>query len=881
MQHIRFGSRLDGERGWHAHNALGDSTLGPLGFLTLLETQLGLSRKQASTAERVVQWRARLAACRTGARFYERSFEADEFGTAATLLQWRDTWIEHGWNRQAPAGASARLTDMADLEATAGGVAPCVGERLGEIAAALRTHPVQIAAVELVEPLAGFPATWRAVLAQLPITEPAAAAHALAAYAREGTFLKDLQRALFAVQAGKSPAPLPWRTDGSVRIVRAESALAAAEWLASDAGQRPGADRLLVCEQRGGLLDAALSARDQPLYGLTEPSAFRPALQVLPLVLRLLWDPLDFRALLQFLTHPVTPLPRFAQGRLAQKMASRPGLGGEEWHEALAAIATHYGERAVEIRRRIGYWLEHVRYPPERGAPLAAVVERVGAVAGFFQPRLIAEDPLQRASAAAGFQQAQAVRQSLETLQEQGEERIGREALDKLVAQATAAGSEGALMGAQAGAGGRVSDPGAVIETFEEVCWWGMCAVPLVVRYPWSHGELASLAAAGAALPATGGLLSRQAAAWCAPLWHARERLTLVILRNEEPHPLWLTLESVMAAPVIEDIEAALGDSAPAPHVTPVPHRALPARRRWWQVPVGAIRGWHREASYSSLNLFIYNPYQWALQYPAQLQTSALLDLPNESQLFGNVAHRVVERLYRQPAALGWTVAQVENWFDGALAQILMEEGAILFMPGRAAAREMLRWRVRRALRELHRHLLAAGVTAVEAEKRLQADTPLGALAGSSDLLVTFGNGSRAVIDMKWSGTRWRQAELQDQCHIQLAIYARMVAQNTQDWPHVAYFILRDARLLTTAEQVFPGVTAIRVPGAATSQVWERLAVSWSWRRIQIEAGRLEVVLEDVEATADSGVPDLGLAAKPPDDRFNPFGYLAGWAEEA
>ena len=61
MQRIRFGLDLDGERGWHARDALGESTLGPLGFLNVLETQLGLTRAVPSAAQRALQMRACLA----------------------------------------------------------------------------------------------------------------------------------------------------------------------------------------------------------------------------------------------------------------------------------------------------------------------------------------------------------------------------------------------------------------------------------------------------------------------------------------------------------------------------------------------------------------------------------------------------------------------------------------------------------------------------------------------------------------------------------------------------------------------------------------------------------------------------------------------------
>jgi hypothetical protein len=57
VQRIRFGLDLDGERGWHARDALGESTLGPLGFLNVLETQLGLTRAVPSAAARIVQMR--------------------------------------------------------------------------------------------------------------------------------------------------------------------------------------------------------------------------------------------------------------------------------------------------------------------------------------------------------------------------------------------------------------------------------------------------------------------------------------------------------------------------------------------------------------------------------------------------------------------------------------------------------------------------------------------------------------------------------------------------------------------------------------------------------------------------------------------------------
>ena len=110
MIRIKLGLSLDGERAWAPADRLGAPTLGPLGFLSLLEAQLGLSREWPSHAERVVQYRDCLKRCDSGSRFYHRTFQLDELGTAATLLRWRDLWYLHGWNGSAslrPRGAYA------------------------------------------------------------------------------------------------------------------------------------------------------------------------------------------------------------------------------------------------------------------------------------------------------------------------------------------------------------------------------------------------------------------------------------------------------------------------------------------------------------------------------------------------------------------------------------------------------------------------------------------------------------------------------------------------------------------------------------------------------------------------------------------------------
>ena len=163
MQHIRFGLSIDSGAGVHFHAAVGRSTLGPLGLLNVLETHLGLLRAPVSQSERVVQMRQCLRAAMTEPRFYARSFGADELGSAATLLGWRDMWFEHGWSGKLAVSAGDRLADMVAVEALASsGVAPGLGQRLADVASALQHRRPHIERVELLDPLendvAGFSA---------------------------------------------------------------------------------------------------------------------------------------------------------------------------------------------------------------------------------------------------------------------------------------------------------------------------------------------------------------------------------------------------------------------------------------------------------------------------------------------------------------------------------------------------------------------------------------------------------------------------------------------------------------------------------------------------------------------------------------------------
>jgi hypothetical protein len=241
----------------------------------------------------------------------------------------------------------------------------------------------------------------------------------------------------------------------------------------------------------------------------------------------------------------------------------------------------------------------------------------------------------------------------------------------------------------------------------------------------------------------------------------------------------------------------------------------------------------------------------------------------------------MVERLYRQPGALSWSPERVRGWLEGIATDVVREEGAVLLMLGRRADLTAFRARFVRSLLALHGILRDAGVQSVHPEKQAREETPLGALTGTLDLLVTFQDGRQAIIDMKWSRGKHYRERLKEQRHIQLAIYARLVERNTSRWPAVAYFMLPDPDLLTCDDGVFPGVHAITAIGASTAALWEKISATWAWRRAQIESGRIEIVRDGLEEDEYSVPPAGALQIEFLDERYNACARLAGWSTEA
>ncbi|MGI9334342.1 MAG: PD-(D/E)XK nuclease family protein [Gammaproteobacteria bacterium] len=897
---VTFGLFLDGYRRLSHESSLGAVTVGPQGLLGLLETRLGLGGVWQPHPVRVAQYRRCLAAADKGGRFYAVSFEIDALAVAETLLGWRDDWIAAGWDRTAHASDSARLRDLAEVEVHAGdGLDAGFADRLQAVTAALSSRNPGIEVVRLLDPLDHLPPMWQRVLETLPARKELLARHGAAEPA--GNNLAALQAALV------SNTPCSLRPeDSSVLMLTADSeqtlATAVANALASPGGWSVSGTTAIV-GQRGAVLDQALGAAGLPRAGQSDSTTARPALQVLGMALSLLWTPLDPRLLLEFLAHPVCPVRQPLRSWLAQVVAETPGIGGEIWRGVIEkarerAVAKPNGEKSAGrvIDEQVAQWLEVQRFNAGEGAPTTALAEHCAHVASWagMQANSLEEEDARRLPYFSAQAQASSAAAALDELARGGVERCSRLQLDRLVDQVTSGGSSRPDVDSKCGHMHTVAHAGAVHEDVARLLWWDFSPPGSARRWPWTPREIAELGDHGASLASIDKMRQLEARAWLRPVLAAREQLVLALPRrrgNEAvaPHPLWDQIVALvkMGAVTTVDLDRDLAQDVTHDWLSTcaIPGRSLPARKRWWTLPDGSALPRRDSESFSSLSNFVHTPHRWVLSYRAKLRSGRLDDIAQGNRLKGSLLHRLLEWLFADDR-LDWrtlTRNDLRDWMNTRLPELLAQEGAQLLLRGHGYELESLRATAIDSAWALIGHLRGADAHSVKMEEPVQGQFRGGALQGRIDMLVANGEGTEAVLDIKWGSEKYRRAELQENRQLQLATYAAMRQRETRQWPSCGYFILEDARLLAQDNGYFERafVCAPANPAANTQTLWSAFEKTWSWRRAQLNAGLIEINAEHTEPDERSEPPEGALAIAEPRDSWDEYACLLGWPQGA
>lgn len=820
--------------------AAGEAWAGPRFLLNLLETQLGLGGPAVPAALRAA---ALVPALRAREGFWSASAEVDPLGTARMLLEWRDALWMAGWRgealREGRIGALARVT---------AGALPGPPDRIAAVADVLARRGADVEELSLLEPTDDLPPLWRTVTERLAARGTRVGTTVLAPADARG----DLARAQL----------LSFRpeADGTLQLLRPHGPLQAAEEVAAWLAARASLARTVVVHA-DPVLDAALRRHGLPTTGSTRDARDNALMQILPLTLALGWSPPDPERALELLTLADAPVPRGIAWRLARALHEQPAVDSDPWRAGLRAGLAAFesaDDRARVETRLTGLFDARVR----RGGtyPAAEVRRRLDLLDTWVRGRLatapVERQPAWAALLRAGLGLRQLVDASaLEGLEAPELERFVEEALDGDTPLAAFPWEAGLAA---------VHAPGAVAGPAACIVWWGfdLESVPPTPVLPLTRAERRALLAAGIVLPDPGELAVAAAARWRRPLQQATDALVLVCPRTtadgdeRHPHPLWDELEADLAegaslAPLVRATPFA------APAVSRRMARTLPQPRRAWTVAPGTIRARAAESP-SSLGTMLGCSFKWAVAYQGGVWPGGTAALPATERLLGNLTHLLLARLLAEgitsPAA---AEARAAALFDAEGARV----AAPLFLPGFDAARADARNIFALAARELTRVLAGSQLRVRAIETAVERETADGPLAGTPDLVL---GPPTAVIDLKWSGARYRRDQLMAGTAHQLAAYAHLVREGeASELPPVGFFIVRDQRLLTTDTTVFRD--ADRVEGPAIAVTWDALTAAIRARRAEVAAGVLAAPMPEPDAKdATDAIAGGVLTLQPP-----------------
>lgn len=829
---------------------------GPDKLLQWLEVQLGLSGYPANTDYlRIELYRQSLNQCLREGIFYESSFYADRFATAEALLSWRDELLMAGWDFSCGPATPLRLSVLAEVEAVfqkkirdpqVGSLAWGIADRFAQIIEHLAERSIPVSKVWLYEPAAlQYPAVQRVLrcLAQqaIPVlykeTPPAAPPHTRLGRWQVQLLQQQLPEAEIS-ETVPSIAVLKSRRDSDAAVFLAQAMRLAPDW-------RP----VFLVPEMDLLLEQCLVNEGFPNMGVLSASLARPSLQSLKLAPAFLWEPVDVFKVMEFLTLPLKPFDAGLAIEIARVLAEKPGLYSDTWHAAaLGYLEAQTGRE--EAKAQYEFWFGRRRYPMDGTAPKRDAI----ALYAYLQEwaRQSTEDLGGSSSLLVLAEQARRIRELLEALLEQ---RISYLELERIV-RTIYEPSPIQLASAASGSFAYVHQPGAIAECIEALVWWN-CLHDSTVPMPdkWDRQERAYLAERGV-WPETPHIRSqRQQLLQLRPLLQTARKLILVVPGQTAgteaiPSLLLSDLEAMFGADMAKftyDLEKksdrerlAAWLNSPDPDM--VKARVTPRHRPFLVVRQPERLPQVECETLTNLESLLYYPHRWFFKQKLKLYPLRLLHVTAENTLKGNLAHRFFEKLLQQDLR-SLERGDIFQWIDKEAQYLLPREGATLLLYGREPERLAFLKKVKNAAWVLINAICSNNWEVEKTEMELLGEFMGMPIKGKADLVLRRGS-ERAIVDLKWSGASRRKEMLKNEEDIQLIMYAHLLPPEGQ-WPHTAYFILEDAKMIARNQAAFRDAQ-VAVDGCGDhapvcARIFQRMQKTCKWRLGQIQEGMIEL----------------------------------------
>ena len=243
----------------------------------------------------------------------------------------------------------------------------------------------------------------------------------------------------------------------------------------------------------------------------------------------------------------------------------------------------------------------------------------------------------------------------------------------------------------------------------------------------------------------------------------------------------------------------------------------------------------------TKMESLLYYPYQWIFREKIQLRQSSILSVVKENTLYGNLAHRIFERLLKKDF-YSWNKDMVEDYIERQIPILLSKEGAVLMMYGREPDRIGFEYKVKFAAWNLISMIQKNGWKVVKTEMELGANINKTDYKGFADIVLERGE-EKAIIDLKWRGIGWRRNLIKNEEDIQLVLYAQMLRKES-DWPNTSFFIIENGKMLARNSKAFEEASPI-APDSSEKETYEKIfnktEATYHWRKEQLANGQIEI----------------------------------------
>lgn len=251
--------------------------------------------------------------------------------------------------------------------------------------------------------------------------------------------------------------------------------------------------------------------------------------------------------------------------------------------------------------------------------------------------------------------------------------------------------------------------------------------------------------------------------------------------------------------------------------------------------------------SYSSINQLIDHPFTYVCERCAKLEDKVMPSAQDLDRTLGNVAHLIIEKVFDgRPIEKACKYYKAE--YDTIFEESVKEKGLLLQLPEYAIDLRRLKRKMKEALDKLADVITNNGLTvkSCEYDFKLARWTEAGknVLLGSrADMLLCDNNGGKVIFDFKYSQSKSRKTEIEENRALQLEVYRYMAKQEFGEKipVRVAYVLLPEVTILTADE--FEDVDVIPFKSErAKANVIEEAANSYRFRWEQLKAGKIERV---------------------------------------